>query len=47
MGLTPMLKYKLFRKLKKPDEDRITILLVEQNANLINQGVSFLFHRVY
>jgi branched-chain amino acid transport system ATP-binding protein len=35
MGLSPLLKYDLFRKLKRLNqEDGITILLVEQNANL-------------
>jgi len=34
MGLAPVLKYELFRKLKQLNEDGMTILLVEQNANL-------------
>jgi len=34
MGLAPVLKYEMFRKLKKLNEDGMTILLVEQNANL-------------
>ncbi len=34
MGLAPRLKYELFRTLKKLNEDGMTLLLVEQNANL-------------
>ena len=34
MGLAPVLKYELFRKLKQLNEEGMTILLVEQNANL-------------
>jgi len=34
MGLAPVLKYDLFRKLKQLNEEGMTILLVEQNANL-------------
>jgi branched-chain amino acid transport system ATP-binding protein len=34
MGLAPRLKYDLFRTLKKLNEQGLTILLVEQNANL-------------
>ncbi len=34
MGLAPVLKYEMFRKLKQLNEDGMTILLVEQNANL-------------
>ncbi|MDW7710553.1 MAG: ABC transporter ATP-binding protein [Deferrisomatales bacterium] len=35
MGLSPLLKYELFRNLKRLNrEDGMTILLVEQNANL-------------
>ncbi len=34
MGLAPRLKYDLFRTLKQLNEDGMTILLVEQNANL-------------
>ncbi len=34
MGLAPVLKYELFRKLKQLNEEGLTILLVEQNANL-------------
>jgi len=34
MGLAPVLKYELFRTLKKLNEEGLTILLVEQNANL-------------
>jgi branched-chain amino acid transport system ATP-binding protein len=34
MGLAPRLKYDLFRTLKKLNEEGLTILLVEQNANL-------------
>ncbi len=43
MGLAPVLKYEMFRKLKKLNEDGMTILLVEQNANLALQ----LAHRGY
>ena len=34
MGLAPVLKYELFRKLKQLNEEGMTILLVEQNAKL-------------
>jgi branched-chain amino acid transport system ATP-binding protein len=34
MGLAPVLKYELFRKLKRLNEEGLTILLVEQNASL-------------
>lgn len=34
MGLAPLLKYDLFRTLKKLNEEGMTILLIEQNANL-------------
>ncbi len=34
MGLAPVLKYELFRKLKQLNEEGMTILLIEQNANL-------------
>ena len=34
MGLAPVLKYDLFRTLKQLNEDGMTILLIEQNANL-------------
>ncbi len=34
MGLAPVLKYELFRKLRQLNEEGMTILLVEQNANL-------------
>jgi branched-chain amino acid transport system ATP-binding protein len=34
MGLAPRLKFELFRTLKQLNEDGMTILLVEQNANL-------------
>jgi branched-chain amino acid transport system ATP-binding protein len=34
MGLAPVLKYDLFRALKRLNEEGLTILLVEQNANL-------------
>ena len=37
MGLAPLLKYELFRTLKKLNETGMTILLVEQNANLALQ----------
>lgn len=43
MGLAPVLKYELFRKLRQLNEDGMTILLVEQNANLALQ----LAHRGY
>lgn len=34
MGLAPLLKYDLFRTLKKLNEEGMTILLIEQNASL-------------
>jgi branched-chain amino acid transport system ATP-binding protein len=34
MGLAPVLKYELFRTLKRLNEEGMTILLVEQNAKL-------------
>lgn len=34
MGLAPVLKYEVFRTLKKLNEEGMTILLIEQNANL-------------
>jgi len=34
MGLAPVLKYELFRTLKKLNEEGMTLLLVEQNAKL-------------
>jgi len=34
MGLAPVLKYELFRTLKRLNEDGLTLLLVEQNASL-------------
>lgn len=34
MGLAPVLKYELFRTLKHLNEEGMTILLIEQNANL-------------
>ena len=34
MGLAPRLKYDLFRTLKRLNEEGMTILLIEQNANL-------------
>lgn len=34
MGLAPRLKYDLFRTLKRLNEEGMTLLLVEQNANL-------------
>ena len=34
MGLAPVLKYELFRTLKRLNEQGMTILLVEQNAKL-------------
>jgi branched-chain amino acid transport system ATP-binding protein len=37
MGLAPVLKYELFRTLKQLNEDGMTILLIEQNANLALQ----------
>lgn len=37
MGLAPVLKYELFRTLKKLNEEGLTILLIEQNANLALQ----------
>lgn len=40
MGLAPRLKYELFRTLKKLNETGMTILLVEQNANLALQLAS-------
>jgi len=43
MGLAPLLKYDLFRTLKKLNEEGLTILLVEQNASLALQ----LAHRGY
>ena len=43
MGLAPVLKYELFRKLKQLNEEGMTILLVEQNAKLALQ----LAHRGY
>ncbi len=43
MGLAPVLKYELFRKLKRLNDEGMTILLVEQNANLALQ----LAHRGY
>ena len=43
MGLAPVLKYEMFRKLKQLNEDGMTILLVEQNASLALQ----LAHRGY
>lgn len=43
MGLAPRLKYELFRTLKKLNQQGLTILLVEQNANLALQ----LAHRGY
>jgi branched-chain amino acid transport system ATP-binding protein len=43
MGLAPVLKYELFRKLKQLNEEGMTLLLVEQNANLALQ----LAHRGY
>jgi len=42
MGLAPVLKYELFRTLKRLNEEGMTILLIEQNAslalNLANRG---------
>lgn len=43
MGLAPVLKYELFRTLKQLNEEGMTILLIEQNANLALQ----LAHRGY
>jgi branched-chain amino acid transport system ATP-binding protein len=43
MGLAPVLKYELFRTLKRLNEEGMTLLLVEQNANLSLQ----LAHRGY
>ncbi len=43
MGLAPVLKYDLFRTLKKLNENGMTILLVEQNAKLALE----LAHRGY
>ncbi len=43
MGLAPVLKYELFRKLKQLNEEGMTILLVEQNAKLALE----LAHRGY
>lgn len=43
MGLAPVLKYEMFRTLKKLNEEGLTILLIEQNANLALQ----LAHRGY
>jgi len=43
MGLAPVLKYEVFRTLKQLNEDGMTILLIEQNANLALQ----LAHRGY
>ena len=37
MGLAPLLKYELFRTLKKLNQEGMTILLVEQNASLALQ----------
>jgi branched-chain amino acid transport system ATP-binding protein len=34
MGLAPVLKYEVFRTLKQLNEEGMTILLIEQNANL-------------
>mgnify|MGYP001026403911 CR=1 FL=1 len=34
MGLAPVLKYELFRTLKRLNEEGLTLLLVEQNASL-------------
>ncbi|BCR03884.1 ABC transporter ATP-binding protein [Desulfuromonas versatilis] len=34
MGLAPLLKYEMFRTLKKLNQEGLTLLLVEQNANL-------------
>jgi len=43
MGLAPVLKYELFRTLKRLNEEGMTILLVEQNAKLALE----LAHRGY
>jgi branched-chain amino acid transport system ATP-binding protein len=43
MGLAPVLKYELFRTLKRLNEEGMTLLLVEQNASLALQ----LAHRGY
>jgi branched-chain amino acid transport system ATP-binding protein len=43
MGLAPVLKYELFRTLKRLNEEGMTLLLFEQNANLALQ----LAHRGY
>jgi len=43
MGLAPVLKYELFRTLKKLNEEGMTLLLVEQNAKLALE----LAHRGY
>ena len=43
MGLAPLLKYELFRTLKRLNEEGLTLLLVEQNASLALQ----LAHRGY
>ena len=43
MGLAPVLKYELFRTLKRLNEEGLTLLLVEQNASLALQ----LAHRGY
>ncbi|TKB07481.1 ABC transporter ATP-binding protein [Desulforhopalus sp. IMCC35007] len=43
MGLAPVLKYEVFRTLKRLNEEGLTILLIEQNANLALQ----LAHRGY
>ena len=40
MGLAPVLKYELFRTLKRLNEEGMTILLIEQNANLALQLAS-------
>jgi branched-chain amino acid transport system ATP-binding protein len=37
MGLAPVLKYEMFRTLKRLNEEGLTILLIEQNANLALQ----------
>lgn len=37
MGLAPVLKYEVFRTLKRLNEEGMTILLIEQNANLALQ----------
>ena len=43
MGLAPVLKYELFRTLKRLNEEGMTLLLVEQNAKLALE----LAHRGY